>query len=119
MPRLPDSVNEQVVTLMRDRIGFASYPRTLNALINTDEWWGNYTLQDGYGEDYIVYFPMLSDAPNWISSIGIDPIALWMAVLLNNNLEGVNDLIDSVLNNVFGKSYDEAVELINSIQKRS
>ena len=109
------SVNEQVVTLMRDRIGFASYPRTLNALINTDEWWGNYTLQDGYGEDYIVYFPMLSDAPNWISSIGIDPIALWMAVLLNNNLEGVNDLIDSVLNNVFGESYDEAVQLINSM----
>lgn len=110
------SVNEQVVTLMRERIGFASYPRTLNALINTDEWWGNYTLQDGYGEDYIVYFPMLSDAPDWFSGIGVQPITLWMAVLLNNNLEGVNDLIDSVLNNVFGKkSYDEAVRLINSM----
>ncbi len=109
------SVNEQVVTLMRERIGFASYPGTLNALINTDEWWRNYTAQNGYGEDYIAYFPMLSDAPDWFSGIGVHPLTLWMAVLLNNNLEGVNDLIDSVLNNVFGKSYDEAVELINSM----
>lgn len=108
------SVNEQVVTLMRERIGFASYPGTLNALINTDEWCKRFVQ---YGHP--VYFPILPDAPDWISSIGIDPIALWMAVLLNNNLEGVNDLIDSVLNNVFGKSYNEAVQLINSMDDES
>lgn len=230
------SVNEQVVTLMRDRIGFASYPRTLNALINTDEWWsdqeyyeklyytyfptykessfdesdreayyrvsgevvltseyttdiycksnfdqvnedrwadlyyeknlqkigeenkwgswdyytlakpqlsenGNYLIDSytaeklhidvstadpiylSYSGDvridftfkYSIYYPELTGAPDWFSGIGVHPITLWMAILLNNNLEGVNDLIDSVLNNVFGESYDEAVQLINSM----
>ncbi len=228
------SVNEQVVTLMRDRIGFVSYPRTLNALINTDEWWsdqeffwesynhlytyketsldesdfglyyrvsgdviessegyfniycksefkqvnsdawvrldeekylqkivkenewgyrncytlanpklsenGNYLIDSYTAEklhidvstadpvylstfeyvriDYkiknFMYYPELTDAPDWVSNVSLySPPELWMAVLLNNNLKGVNDLIDSVLNNVFGKSYDEAVELIN------
>lgn len=228
------SVNEKVVTLMRERIGFASYPRTLNALINTDEWWSDqefflesydhlYTYQEvssesGWGPYYRVsgdviesfegyfniycksefkqvnsdawvslsnekslqkivkenewgywnytlanpqlsedgnylidlsiaenldidvstansvylssfehvridykiknfmYYPELTDAPDWVSNVSLySPPTLWMAVLLNNNLEGVNDLIDSVLKNVFGKSYDEAVELINSM----
>lgn len=235
------SVNEQVVTLMRERIGFASYPRTLNALINTDEWWSdqeffwesynhlytyketsldesdlglyyrvsgdviessegyfniycksefkqvnsdayawvrlddekylqkivkenewgywNYTLANpklsengnylidsytaenlgidvstanpiylssfGYVRiDYkiknFMYYPELTDAPDWVSNVSLySPPELWMAVLLNNNLKGVNDLIDSVLNNVFGKSYDEAVELINSMDDES
>lgn len=228
------SVNEQVVTLMRDRIGFASYPRTLNALINTDEWWsdqeffwesydhlstyqevpsesgwgpycrvngevvltseytdiycrsgfdqvnsdawvrldeekylqkivkenewgyrnyytlvnpqlsedGNYLIDSSTAEnlginvspenqvylssfeyvriDYkikdFMYYPELTAAPDWVSNVSLySPPMLWMAVLLNNNLEGVNNLIDSVLNNVFGKSYDEAVKLINSM----
>ena len=235
------SVNEKVVTLMRERIGFASYPRTLNALINTDEWWSdqeffwesynhlytyketsldesdlglyyrvsgdviessegyfniycksefkqvnsdayawvrlddekylqkivkenewgywNYTLANpklsengnylidsytaenlgidvstanpiylssfGYVRiDYkiknFMYYPELTDAPDWVSNVSLySPPELWMAVLLNNNLKGVNDLIDSVLNNVFGKSYDEAVELINSMDDES
>lgn len=227
------SVNEKVVTLMRERIGFASYPRTLNALINTDEWWSDqeffwesydhlYTYQEvssesGWGPYYRVsgdviessegyfniycksefkqvnsdawvslsnekslqkivkenewgywnytlanpqlsedgnylidsstakkldidvstnsiylshsgyvsidykikdfmYYPELTGAPDWVSNVSLySPPMLWMAVLLNKNLEGVNDLIDSVLNNVFGKSYDEAVQLINSM----
>lgn len=233
------SVNEQVVTLMRDRIGFASYPGTLNALINTDEWWsdqeffwesyndlftyqesssesdwgpyyrvdggvikssegffdiycrsgfdqvnsdawvrlddekylqkivkenewgywnyytlanpklsedGNYLIDSytaknlgidvstanpvylssfGYVRiDYkiknFMYYPELTDAPDWVSNVSLySPPTLWMAVLLNNNLEGVNDLIDSVLNNVFGESYDEAVQLINSMDDES
>lgn len=232
------SVNEQVVTLMRERIGFASYPGTLNALINTDEWWSdqeffwesyydlstyqevssesgwgpyyrvngevvltseytdiycksdsdqvksdawvrldeekylqkivkenewgywnNYTLAnpqlsengnyliDSYTAENLgidvstanpvylstfryvridykiknfMYYPELTDAPDWVSNVSLySPPELWMAVLLNNNLKGVNDLIDSVLNNVFGKSYDEAVQLINSMDDES
>lgn len=233
------SVNEKVVTLMRERIGFASYPRTLNALINTDEWWsdqeffwesyydlstyqevpsgsglgpyyrvsgdviessegyfniycksefkqvnsdawvslsnekylqkfvkenewgywnnytlanpqlsenGNYLIDSSTAEnlgidvstanqiylssfeyvriDYkiknFMYYPELTDAPDWVSNVSLySPPELWMAVLLNNNLKGVNDLIDSVLNNVFGKSYDKAVELINSMDDES
>ena len=234
------SVNEQVVTLMRERIGFASYPGTLNALINTDEWWSdqeffwesydhlytyketsldesdwglyyrvsgdvkesseryfniycksefkqvnsdawvrlddekylqkivkenewgyrnNYTLTNSHlseNGNYLIdsytaenlgidvstanpiylssfesvridykiknfmYYPELTAAPDWVSNVSLySPPELWMAVLLNNNLKGVNDLIDSVLNNVFGESYDKAVELINSMDDES
>lgn len=127
------SVDSAVVDLMRDKLGFVSYPAELNALINLDNWWTDHEWENGYytgvwneetqqwEEVYIesidsAFFPELSEAPEWIRSLGaMHPGALWMCILLNNHLDGVNGTVDTVVNDVFGARYDKAVSLINEM----
>lgn len=107
------SVNSDVVDLMRNRLGFIKYPEKLNALINQEEWWS-------YQEERydFVYMPDLADAPAWLkASAGFSPFTLWMALLVDNNTTGLNNLIDDVLTGAFGTGYTEASDLIDEMTK--
>lgn len=105
------SVNSDVVDLMRNRLGFINYPKKLNALINQEEWWSY------QGERYdSVYMPDLANAPAWLkASAGFSPFTLWMALLVDNNTTGLNNLIDDVLTGTFGTGYTEASDLIDEM----
>ena len=105
------SVNSDVVDLMRNRLGFINYPKKLNALINQEEWWS----YQGEGYDS-VYMPDLAKAPAWLkASAGFSPFTLWMALLVDNNTTGLNNLIDDVLTGAFGTGYTEASDLIDEM----
>lgn len=105
------SVDQKVVDLMRNRLGFIKYPEKINALINQNEWW-EYTGD----EFYQTYFPVLADAPEWLGTTRIvSPYVLWFALILDNNTMGFNSLIDEALNSAFGQNYTDAVALIDEM----
>lgn len=105
------SIDQNIVDLMRNRLGFIKYPEKINALINQNEWW-EYT-----GDDfYQTYFPVLADAPEWLGTPRIlSPNVLWFALILDNNTMGFNSLIDEALNSAFGQNYTDAVALIDEM----
>lgn len=105
------SIDQNIVDLMRNRLGFIKYPEKINALINQDEWWE-------YKEDefYPTYFPVLANAPEWLGTTRIaSPYVLWFALILDNNTMGFNSLIDEALNSAFGQNYTDAVALIDEM----
>lgn len=105
------SIDQNIVDLMRNRLGFIKYPEKINALINQKEWW-EYTGD----EFYQTYFPVLADAPEWLGTTRIlNPYILWFALILDNNTMGFNSLIDEALNSAFGQNYTDAVALIDEM----
>lgn len=105
------SIDQNIVDLMRNRLGFIKYPEKINALINQNEWW-EYTGD----EFYQTYFPVLADAPEWLGTTRIlSPYVLWFALILDNNTMGFNSLIDEALNSAFGQNYTDAVALIDEM----
>lgn len=105
------SIDQNIVDLMRNRLGFIEYPEKINALINQNEWW-EYTGD----EFYQTYFPVLADAPEWLGTTRIlSPYVLWFALILDNNTMGFNSLIDEALNSAFGQNYTDAVALIDEM----
>ena len=105
------SIDQNIVDLMRNRLGFIKYPEKINALIDQNEWW-EYTGD----EFYRTYFPVLADAPEWLGTTRIvSPYVLWFALILDNNTMGFNSLIDETLNSAFGQNYTDAVALIDEM----
>lgn len=105
------SIDQNIVDLMRNRLGFIKYPEKINALIDQNEWW-EYTGD----EFYRTYFPVLADAPEWLGTTRIlSPYILWFALILDNNTMGFNSLIDEALNSAFGQNYTDAVALIDEM----
>ena len=128
------SIDQNIVDLMRNRLGFIKYPEKINALINQNEWW-EYTGD----EFYQTYFPVLADAPEWLGTTSLplwerlewlladapewllgttrilSPYALWFALILDNNTMGFNSLVDEALNSAFGQNYTDAVALIDEM----
>ena len=105
------SIDQNIVDLMRNRLGFIKYPEKINALIDQNEWW-EYTGD----EFYQTYFPVLADAPEWLGTTRIlSPYILWFALILDNNTMGFNSLIDEALNSAFGQNYTDAVALIDEM----
>jgi hypothetical protein len=140
------STDPDVVTLIKDNFGFTNYPNRLNALLS-DEWMTEYKEErhdDCYPYDYYsgyvgcptkyknVMLPSI-ETPSWVKGNGsaynnallsgnvltVDNFAIsLLANVLDKNLNGVNTLLDNVIDGVFGASYNVAAERLKKLENR-
>jgi hypothetical protein len=139
------SIDPKVVALMKNHFGFTSYPNKLNALFS-DEWLKEYKYEDCYyywyydeGSWYTrdeceIYGENLPEirTPDWIKNSEAYRNAVFsgnvlssenwaislLANLLDKNTNGLNGLLDDVIDGVFGESYNTAVERLKKLENR-
>jgi hypothetical protein len=133
------STEPAVIDLMKNKLGFYSYPGTMNALLSarwkddyaSDVWgWSNW--ETGEEEYYIAdrdSLPQLK-IPNWFegstvykSSLLANATAtaetwniLLLANLLDKNTSGLNSLVDSLLSSAFGASFNTVAARVERLQ---
>jgi len=102
------SVKPAAVSFMRDRMGFASYPEKLNALINL-EWFKEFNHGSSTGS-----FPEMKKAAEWYKEF--HPILQIPAYIIeHSNSTNVDQLLDELYGIVFGDEFTKASALLNSL----
>ena len=111
------SVKPETVHFMRNRMGFATYPGTLNALVNLD-WFEEYTQQypnpDGTTGEYIIRAPKMKPAADWYKEF--HPLLQIPAYIIeHSNSANIDQLIDELYGILFGKEFTNASNLLDSL----
>lgn len=111
------SVKPETVHFMRNRMGFATYPGTLNALVNLD-WFEEYTQQypnpDGTTGEYIIRAPKMKPAADWYKEF--HPLLQIPAYIIeHSNSANIDQLIDELYGILFGKEFTNASKLLDSL----
>ena len=111
------SVKPETVNFMRNKMGFATYPGKLNALVNL-EWFEKYTEQylnpDGTTSERIFRFPKMKAAADWYKDFA--PSFQIPAYLIeHSDSANVDQLIDELYGILFGTEFITASNLLNSL----
>ena len=111
------SVKPETVHFMRNRMGFATYPGTLNALVNLD-WFEEYTQQypnpDGTTGEYIIRAPKMKPAADWYKEF--HPLLQIPAYIIeHSDSANIDQLIDELYGILFGKEFTNASKLLDSL----
>ncbi len=111
------SVKPETVNFMQNRMGFAAYPGTLNALVNL-EWFDErieqYPNPDGTTSECIFHFPKMKAAAEWCKEF--DPLLQIPAYLIeHSDSANIDQLLDELYGILFGKEFTDASNLLNSL----
>ena len=111
------SVKPETVNFMQNRMGFAAYPGTLNALVNL-EWFDErieqYPNPDGTTSELIFHFPKMKAAAEWCKEF--DPLLQIPAYLIeHSDSANIDQLLDELYGILFGKEFTDASNLLNSL----
>jgi putative lipoprotein len=111
------SVKPETVNFMQNRMGFAAYPGTLNALVNL-EWFDErieqYPNPDGTTSERIFHFPKMKAAAEWCKEF--DPLLQIPAYLIeHSDSANIDQLLDELYGILFGKEFTDASNLLNSL----
>ena len=111
------SVKPETVNFMQNRMGFAAYPGTLNALVNL-EWFDErieqYPNPDGTTSERIFHFPKMKAAAEWCKEF--DPLLQIPAYLIeHSDSANIDQLLDELYDILFGKEFTDASNLLNSL----
>lgn len=132
MSMMSISTDPDTVSLMQNRIGFKSYPASINELFS-NKWFNGkyYNTTQGRILDQTkpVMLPALT-VPKWAESIYSQMdiqgesaeftsvnsyYIILMMNLIANNPNGLNTMLDQVLSGVYGTRFDRVVQLIDSL----
>jgi hypothetical protein len=99
---------------MINRFGLSRYPGTVGGLIAVDDWFDTYTESPPLGipdwfKDTDTYKDTLIDIGGKQLQTTVTWPLLLFANLLDKNTDGLNGILDGVIDSVFGTSFNEAV----------
>ncbi|MDR2900413.1 MAG: hypothetical protein LBV20_02680 [Treponema sp.] len=113
------STDPKVATLIQSKLGLTSYPATMNSLVS-----GDWLIDD---PENIANFPELN-VPGWYAETdmyqnslvgGVQTSSTFAMLLLANalegNIDGLNGLIDGILDGVFGDSFEAVCARIDEL----
>ena len=112
------SVKPATVNFMKDKMGFATYPATLNALVNL-EWFKKYTEKytnpDGTTHEFTYLLPEMKPAADWYKDM-FPPLQIPAYIIEHSNsANNVDQLLDELYGILFGTEFTEASSVLNSL----
>jgi putative lipoprotein len=111
------SVKQETVDFMQNKMGFATYPATLNALVNLD-WFKEYTYTftwpDGTTHEHKYRLPELQPAADWYKDM-FPALQIPAYLIEHSTSTKVDQLIDELYGILFGAEFTEASAVLNSL----